>query len=267
MSASRKFVLAFVLTLAGLAGAATSASATFHFMKIREVSAGTGAPDSSYLEVQMYAPFQNFLSNGAALLTCNSNCSTTHMFSPFANVANGNSQDTVVFGDSGLASASKDFNVDLNLNSISAAGAVCYLGEPGYRDCVAWGTFTGGLDADWDLWDGRESRRPLTRAGGGDGAAPVDRSRLRHIARGERRHERQLVGLLVGDPQSAPQLLRPHRGALRSRRRRWADRVPAHLESARRAPHDQEEVQEAQAPLRPGGEEMQEAQVAKRRPA
>ena len=143
MSASRKFVLAFVLALAGLAGAAASASATFHFMKIREVSAGTGAPDSSYLEVQMYAPFQNFLSNGAALLTCNSNCSTTHVFSPFANVANGNSQDTVVFGDSGLASASKDFNVDLNLNSISAAGAVCYLGEPGYRDCVAWGTFTG----------------------------------------------------------------------------------------------------------------------------
>ena len=143
MSASRKFVLAFVLALAGLAGAAASASATFHFMKIREVSAGTGAPDSSYLEVQMYAPFQNFLSNGAALLTCNSDCSTTHMFSPFANVANGNSQDTVVFGDSGLASASKDFNVDLNLNSISAAGAVCYLGEPGYRDCVAWGTFTG----------------------------------------------------------------------------------------------------------------------------
>ncbi|MGC1815980.1 MAG: hypothetical protein WA696_17730 [Solirubrobacterales bacterium] len=143
MSASRKFVLAFVLVLAGLAGAAANASATFHFMKIREVSAGTGAPDSSYLEVQMYAPFQNFLSNGAALLTCNSNCSTTHVFSPFANVANGNSQDTVVFGDSGLASASKDFNVDLNLNSISAAGAVCYLGEPGYRDCVAWGTFTG----------------------------------------------------------------------------------------------------------------------------
>ncbi|MGA8805070.1 MAG: hypothetical protein WB866_10300 [Solirubrobacterales bacterium] len=143
MSASRKFVLAFVLALAGLAGAAANASATFHFMKIREVSAGTGAPDSSYLEVQMYAPFQNFLSNGAALLTCNSDCSTTHMFSPFTNVANGNSQDTVVFGDSGLASASKDFNVDLNLNSISAAGAVCYLGEPGYRDCVAWGTFTG----------------------------------------------------------------------------------------------------------------------------
>jgi hypothetical protein len=143
MSASRKFVLAFVLALAGLAGAAASASATFHFMKIREVSAGTGAPDSSYLEVQMYAPFQNFLSNGAALLTCNSDCSTTHMFSPFTNVANGNSQDTVVFGDSGLASASKDFNVDLNLNNISAAGAVCYLGEPGYRDCVAWGTFTG----------------------------------------------------------------------------------------------------------------------------
>ena len=38
--------------------------------------------------------------------------------------------------------ASKDFNVDLNLNAIKAGGAVCYLSEPGFRDCVSWGNFS-----------------------------------------------------------------------------------------------------------------------------
>jgi hypothetical protein len=122
---------------------ASSASATFHFMKIREVSSGTGTPDSSYVEVQMYAPFQNFLSHGAMLAACNSTCSLfPATFSPFSDVANGNTQDTVLFGDSGIASGSKDFNVDLNLNSNEPGGAVCYLSEPGYSDCVSWGNFS-----------------------------------------------------------------------------------------------------------------------------
>jgi hypothetical protein len=127
---------------AALGLVAASASATFHLMKVREVSSGTGTPDSSYIEVQMYAGSQNFLHNGAELLRCNSTCSTLTTFSPFSNVANGNTQDTVVFGDSGLGSGSKDFNVDLNLDSIEAGGAICYLSEPGFHDCVSWGNFS-----------------------------------------------------------------------------------------------------------------------------
>jgi hypothetical protein len=39
---------------------ASSASASFHLTKIREVSSGTGTANSSYVEIQMEAPGQNF---------------------------------------------------------------------------------------------------------------------------------------------------------------------------------------------------------------
>jgi hypothetical protein len=137
-----------LIALLGAAAAAAlltapAASATFHLMKIREISPGTDGQDDSFVEVQMYAQLQNFLSGGAALLVCNTGCTPTPVtFSPFTDVAHGNSQDTVVFGDSGVASASKDFNVNLNLDQNKAGGAVCYLSEPGFHDCVAWGTFS-----------------------------------------------------------------------------------------------------------------------------
>ncbi|MFL5899400.1 MAG: hypothetical protein ACJ76D_13260 [Solirubrobacterales bacterium] len=95
------------------------------------------------MEVQMYEPFQNFLSNGAGLAVCNPTCSLVPAtFGPFADVANGNTQDTVLFGDSGIASGAKDFNVDLNLDSFATGGAACYLSEAGFNDCVSWGTFS-----------------------------------------------------------------------------------------------------------------------------
>ena len=127
----------------GIAVMASSASATFHLNKIREISPGTDGLDDSYVEIQAYAGFQNFLHSGAMLLRCNSTCSPSPTtFSPFTDVANGNTQDTVLFGDSGIAGPSKDFNVDLNLDAIKAGGAVCYLSEPGFHDCVSWGNFS-----------------------------------------------------------------------------------------------------------------------------
>jgi hypothetical protein len=131
-----------VAATAALLVGASSASATFHLMKIREVSSGTGVADSSYVEIQMYFDFQSFLSNGAALARCDATCSSLTIFSPFTNVANGHSQDTVLFADSGIGAGSKDFNVNLNLDSIQAGGAVCYLSEPGFADCVSWGNFS-----------------------------------------------------------------------------------------------------------------------------
>ena len=142
MSGLRKFALAFTLALFGLASLASSASATFHLMKIREVSSGTGTADSSYVEIQMYFDFQNFLSGGAKLVRCDATCSSPTTFAPFTNVANGHNQDTVLFADSGIGSGSKDFNVNLNLDSIQAGGAVCYLSEAGFADCVSWGNFS-----------------------------------------------------------------------------------------------------------------------------
>jgi hypothetical protein len=143
MSLQRRFLLLFALASVGIAVTASSASATFHLNKIREISPGTDASNDSYVEIQAYAGFQNFLSGGAMLLTCNSTCSPNPVtFSPFTDVANGNTQDTVLFGDTGVSAGSKDFNVDLNLDQIKAGGAVCYLSEPGFSDCVSWGNFS-----------------------------------------------------------------------------------------------------------------------------
>jgi hypothetical protein len=144
MGRGTRFVAVMAATGVALLVGAGSASATFHLMKLREVSAGTGSADSSYVEIQAYAPLQKFLSGGATVVRCNSTCSTPSVFTPFTDVVNGNNQDTVVFGDSGLAAGSKDFTVDgLNLDAIAAGGAVCYVSEPGFNDCVSWGNFSG----------------------------------------------------------------------------------------------------------------------------
>src|SRR6476469_5057319 len=111
------FATALSLALLGTGALAASASASFHEMKIREVSPGTGA-DDSYVEVQMYAPGQNLLSHGAKLAVCGASCSLVAESSSFSDVGNGNSQDTVLFGDSGVSS--KDFDVDLNLQGVEA---------------------------------------------------------------------------------------------------------------------------------------------------
>ena len=198
MSGRRKFVAAVALALVGLGAVASSASATFHLMKIREVSSGTGTADSSYVEIQMYFDFQSFLSNGAKLVRCDATCSSPTTFAPFTNVANGRSQDTVLFADSGIGSGSKDFNVNLNLDSIQAGGAVCYLSEPGFADCVSWGNFS----ADSDLMANYG-----TTAGMPAAALVSGMALRRSIAPGcstmlgaRRRHEQQLGGLLADHP-------------------------------------------------------------------
>jgi hypothetical protein len=136
------FLIALSLALLGFAGVASSASATFHLVKIREISSGTGPADSSYVETQNYFDFQNFLSHGAMLVRCDATCSSPTVFSPFTDVADGHTQHTVLFADSGIAAGSKDFDVNLNLDAIQAGGAVCYLSEPGFNDCVSWGNFS-----------------------------------------------------------------------------------------------------------------------------
>ena len=119
MSPTRRFLLLFALASLGTAVMASSASATFHLQKIREISPGTDASSNSYVEIQMYADFQNFLSGwGRAPYAATPTCvKPDQTFSPFTDVANGHSQDTVLFGDSGMAAGSKDFNVDLNLDA------------------------------------------------------------------------------------------------------------------------------------------------------
>ena len=139
----RCLVLIASLATAALLQAAP-ASATFHEIKVSEVSAGTVPSDGSYVEVQMYTPGQNFLNNGGMLAVCNDICSILPAeFGPFANVANGANQATVLIGDSAIPAGQKDFNINgLNLEDVDDGGAVCWFGEPGFSDCVSWGTFS-----------------------------------------------------------------------------------------------------------------------------
>jgi hypothetical protein len=134
-------VAALALTLLGLCGVASNASASYHLMKVREVSPGNGSPNTSYVEIQMYAPGQEFLSLGAKFVVCNSTCSILPAeFTGFSDVPQGANQSTVVVGDS--AATSKDFTRDLNLESMMAGGAACYVSESGFSDCVSWGNFS-----------------------------------------------------------------------------------------------------------------------------
>ena len=265
MSGRKKFLLSFALALFGLAAVASSASATFHLMKIREVSSGTGVADSSYVEIQAYFDFQKFLSQGAALVRCDATCSSPTTFFPFTDVANGHNQDTVLFADSGIGSGSKDFNVNLNLDSIQAGGAVCYLSEVGFADCVSWGNFSANSTLMTNYGTSAGTPAPALTSG---------MALRRSIAPGcatmlepsdDTNDSAADFSLTTPNPRSnsvTPTEMPCTSGGGGGGR---SDRLPADL--GRAAGRDQEEVQEAQAPLRPNGEEVQEAQVAKRRPA
>jgi large repetitive protein len=122
---------------------APPASATFHLIKIREVHPSGG--QDSYVELQMYAGSQTFLS-GHAVTVYNATGALVHSSSFSSGVANGQNQATVLIGDSGVQSS---FGVapdllDSNLALPSSGGAVCWNSGGLPADCVAWGNFSGG---------------------------------------------------------------------------------------------------------------------------
>ncbi len=149
--------IALAATLAAAAGLAvvSSASATYHLTKIRQISGEGGAsPNTSYIELQMYAPGQNLVSghhitiwDHDALLfgspTPIKDFTLTGPNPPFAD-----NQRTILIGDTAVAG--RDFTLDLGtyLSDMSGGteppwigGAVCFDNI----DCVSWGgsTFTG----------------------------------------------------------------------------------------------------------------------------
>jgi hypothetical protein len=131
----------------GLLLTAASASATFHLIKVREVFPGSSAhPDSSYVELQAYSPFQNQVQFGE-LHVYNATGTDVSHFKPAGPVANSANDATALIGDTGFAAAFPGVtadSVDNNLNLNPAAGAVCWpITEPPFEDCVSWGAFTG----------------------------------------------------------------------------------------------------------------------------
>ena len=119
------------------------AQATFHLIKVREVYAGSA--DDSYVELQMYAAGQTFLTNHA-MTVYDANGTLVHSSKFTSGIANGQNQATVLIGDSGVQAkfgVAPDL-VDSELAIPAAGGAVCWNAGGLPADCVAWGNFSGG---------------------------------------------------------------------------------------------------------------------------
>ncbi|HEY6772078.1 MAG TPA: hypothetical protein VI035_06465, partial [Solirubrobacterales bacterium] len=129
---------------------APSASATFHLIKVKEVFPGsTAQPDSDYVELQAYSPFQNQIQFGQ-IRFFNANGTTASTFpsavpsgDPVSNNAN---NATALIADSGFGAAFPGVTPDRTDSSLDlspAGGAVCWPVNSTPIDCVSWGAFTG----------------------------------------------------------------------------------------------------------------------------
>ena len=139
-----KFRVALVglLSIACLAALPAAASASFHFMKIREVYPGSIAnPDSEYVELQMWAPGQNLV--GGHTLSAYSANGALEEYTFAGNVSHSANQSTILIA-SPEAEAQFGVTADLTIDKHAlepSGGAVCWESI----DCVEWGNFTGAV--------------------------------------------------------------------------------------------------------------------------
>jgi hypothetical protein len=146
------FAAALALTAFGFAGAASTASATFHLIKVRELSPGTAAqPESDYVELQSFSPFQNQIQFGQ-LGIYNASGTLVSTFpsavpagSPVSNNAN---NATLLIADSSFGTVFPGVTpdrTDSTLDLSAGGGAVCWPVNSAPIDCVSWGSFSGSL--------------------------------------------------------------------------------------------------------------------------
>jgi len=134
-----------VLSLVGLSlvTAAAPAKAAFHFMKVREVHAGTLLEaNADFVELQMYSAGQQFVGNH--LLTLYDQNGASRECTIPQNVTNGANQETILFATTQAQTAfatNADFTIPAFLEH--GGGAVCFENV----DCVSWGSFPGGAAA------------------------------------------------------------------------------------------------------------------------
>jgi hypothetical protein len=112
----------------------SSASATFHEMRIRAIFEGPSGGGT--VELQMLADGQNFTSGQTLDIYNNVNNLKSSFVLP--GVANGINQRTILISDN--AALSPDVNTGGGLHTAlqTNPGALCYSGI----DCVSWGAFT-----------------------------------------------------------------------------------------------------------------------------
>jgi len=141
---ARRFALATaIVALFGLL-LAPAAGATFHLIQVREVYLGSAlAPESRYVELQMYASGQDLV-KGHALRTYDGTGKPIDTSTLSADVPGDASQSTILLA-SPAAEAEFGVTADFPLASASAlsaaGGAACWEG----LDCVSWGSFKGSL--------------------------------------------------------------------------------------------------------------------------
>lgn len=163
----RRLAWALTAALAGGLTLAPAARATFHEISIREVYPGsTLAPNSDYVELQMYFSGQNFV-GGQAVKVYNPVGTVVGTFTFGSDLTKGANQQTILVGDDGVDDAfgvTPDL-VDAGFALDPAGGAACWAGT---IDCVSWGNFSGstpsaaGSPADpLGIPDGKALRRTI----------------------------------------------------------------------------------------------------------
>ncbi len=118
------------------------AQATFHEVLISQLYPGSAAaPQSSFLELQMYSPGQNFVDNHSVTIYSAAGTTIGTFVFPEDLPGTGVDQQTMLVGDSGVQEAfgvTPDL-VNSGFNLPAAGGAACWDG----LDCVSWGNFSG----------------------------------------------------------------------------------------------------------------------------
>jgi hypothetical protein len=168
LSKGARFALLACFASLALALFAPSAQATFHLINITQVYPGSIAhPESSYVELQMYAPEQNFVANHfVELLDANGDPIEKLTFAedlPSPSVT----LQRILIGDDGVEAAFgvKPDLIDPGFKVPARGGAVCW----DTLDCASWGDFAGattpssGVPADPPgIPDGLALRRFVT---------------------------------------------------------------------------------------------------------
>jgi hypothetical protein len=165
-----RFALPLLAAFVALLAIAPAARATFHLISIREVHPGsTAAPQSSYVELQMYEGGQNLV-GGHGVTLYNSTGGLIGTFSFGLDLpGSSSSQQTILVGDDGVQAA---FGVTPDLVNAAfsvpaSGGAACWAESV---DCVSWGSFSGPTppatgtpaDAPGTIPDGMAIKRKIS---------------------------------------------------------------------------------------------------------
>jgi hypothetical protein len=165
-----RFALVASLSLLGAGAFASSAGASFHLNKIREITGDTLGGNQSYIELQSYASGENFVSGhnitvwdeDGGFMGNPGPISTFPLTGP--NPTNGANQSTILIGDTGVANPDftipqlSDYLEDQPGADLVQGGAICFEAIP--VDCVAWGQNFIGANNLPDQTTGNGSNMP-----------------------------------------------------------------------------------------------------------